>query len=177
MNINEEIFLGKTFLCAAQELVVKGDAFFEVPVAVVENEITAVACSEALCPFEHRSEDDHRDACQLLIVSDGAVGKRIVLHLVARAGGSEHISDDEMDSVHHPHDGDVDIDVIVPEMMLHSVESVDEYFIAGEVLTEVVFRCSVAVIFAMRVVEHFMRLVFSQNIVKLFLLIHPRVGA
>ena len=150
VGVDKEIFLCETFLCGAQEAVVEGDAFVEIGVAVVEDKVAAVACAEAICTLEHSSEDNHRDACQLAVTAQAVVGQYIVLQLVTGTLRGEHISGDEVRGIHDAHDGDIDIDVVVPEMVLHSVQSVDERFIGGEVLTEVVFGISVAVICAMR---------------------------
>ena len=84
---------------------------------------------------------------------DAHVSKHIIFALVARTSGRHHVRNEVVRSVHDGHDGDVDLDVIVPEMELHSVKPVDEYFIAGEVGAEVTFGASVDVIFAMREVH------------------------
>ena len=44
-----------------------------------------------------------------------------------------------MGSIHDAHDRDIYCDIVIAEMVLHSMEPVDEYNIAGEVITEVIF--------------------------------------
>ena len=154
VGVDEEVFLRETFLRGAQEAVVEGDSVVEIGFAIFENEVAAVAGSEALRAFEHCGKDDHRDAGQLDIAAETVVSNRVVLQLVAGALGGEHIRGEEMGGIHDAHDGDVDVDVVVLEMQLHSVKSVDEDVIAGEVLAELIFRLPVLVICAMREVVH-----------------------
>lgn len=69
-----------------------------------------------------------------------------------------------MRRIHQPHDRDIDRDMIRTEMALHSVKSLDEYFISGEVITEFVFRRSVLVILSVRQAAHF--IYFSKKTAK-----------
>ena len=51
-----------------------------------------------------------------------------------------------MGGVHDAYDGDVDVQSVVPEMQLHSVQPVNEDFITGEVVAEVAFGQSITII-------------------------------
>jgi hypothetical protein len=51
-----------------------------------------------------------------------------------------------MNGIHESYDGYIDGDIVVPEMGLHGMQSVDEYLISGEVSAEVIFRLSGSII-------------------------------
>lgn len=69
--------------------------------------------------------------------------------VLAYLRGGEHIGREEMGGIHHAHHGDIHLHIITPQVELHSMKSVDEYFIAGEVITEIPFGQSVVIIFFM----------------------------
>ena len=54
-----------------------------------------------------------------------------------------------MSGVHDADNRYLDVHAVVPHVSLHSVQAVDEYFIAGKIVTEVVFRPPVTVIVTM----------------------------
>ena len=91
---------------------------------------------------------------ELFVSPVAVVGKHIVFHLVTGTLGREHVRRKVMNRVHQTYNRDRDIDAVVVEMRLHRMKPVDEYFITGEVLTEVIFRISVAKIWAMRQAVH-----------------------
>lgn len=67
-----------------------------------------------------------------------------------------------MGGIHDLHDRNIYRDIVIPEMALHSMKPVDEYFITGEVITEFVFRKSVAIIWVVRLAAH-LKLTFSSS--------------
>ena len=121
MCVNEEFFFCEPLLCAAQELVIKGHSVVEIRLSIFEDEVPAVLSPKAVGTFEHGGEDNERDEHHLHIMSDGAVSKGIVLHLVAGTLVGESVGEHEMCGVHHTHNGNVNRHVMRAEMRLHGV--------------------------------------------------------
>ena len=125
-------------------------ARFEIRVAIIKDEVSAVTCPKSLRTFEHSGKDDHGQRHEFFVPTETVVGHHVVLQLIAGTLGGEHIGCDIVHGIHHTHNRDIDIDPVVVKMRLHSMKPVDEYLITGEIVTEVIFGVSVAVIWAMR---------------------------
>lgn len=121
MCVDEEFFFRESLLGAAQELIVKGYPVVEIRLAIFDDEVTAVLSPKAIGTFEHGGEDNERDEHHFLVMSDGAVSKGIVLHLVAGTFVGECVSEHKMCGVHHTHNGNVNRHVMRAEMGLHGV--------------------------------------------------------
>ena len=81
--------------------------------AVGEDDVSALPRPKALGAFEHGGKDDHGQRYQLFIAAKTVIRKRIVLHLIAGTLVGEHVGSDIMRGIHHPHNGDVDIEPVV----------------------------------------------------------------
>lgn len=146
VGVEEEVFFGEMFLRRTKELVVEGYSIVEVLTTILEEHIMALPCPETLSAFKHSHEDNEGDEHDLLVVSDRAIGKHIVLRLIAGAGGLEDIRVKEVRGVHHAHHGDLDRHIMGIEMALHGVQPVDVHLIFGEIMAQIPSGQSVMVI-------------------------------
>lgn len=84
-DVDEEILLGKAFFGSLEEALIEGHSFFKILTALLEDEVSAVSCPEAVGAFEHGSEDDDSEGGELLVLTDGTICEGIVFPLVSGA--------------------------------------------------------------------------------------------